>query len=153
MEVRALGRSVWKKDVSPGSVFIYRVDVEPALGILLKRNADGFAAVALTHAPGKQKTLPSLVSDEFFKPDQTVFVYDEAYILADQKFANLNCANPEVGSVVSSVSGALLRCHRDGTDYEVDLTTGELKKPGHTPIFWTSRWAIKDRFGNLIFEQ
>ncbi|MGJ4939309.1 hypothetical protein ACQR1W_01945 [Bradyrhizobium sp. HKCCYLS1011] len=152
MEIRGIGKTIWFKDLSPGNVFAYRVGIEPAHGISLKKNQNGFAAVALTHAPGKQLRLPSLVSDQFFELGQPIFVYEEAYALADQKLANFETERPKTGSLVLSVAGTFLRCHRDGSDYEVDLTTGELKTPGQTPTFWTPRWAIKDRLGSSIFE-
>jgi hypothetical protein len=153
MEVRTLGKAIWVKDLAACDIFVYKVDAGPALGIFLKRNAYGYAAVALTHAPGEQKTLPSLMSDQFLSKDGMVFAYEQAYILAGQQFAHLNGGQPEAGAIISSATGTLLRCRRDGTDYEVDLATGELKNPGHAPIFWTRHWAIKDRFGNPLFER
>jgi hypothetical protein len=91
MKVKDAGRAILIKELKPGDLFAYKMTGSKiALGLSLAKNDLGYAVAALTHPPGQQTIIPSLVSDQFLENDHTVFVFDDASMIVSR-----NC-QPEI---------------------------------------------------------
>jgi hypothetical protein len=131
------------RELKEGELFGHNLDGTVALCIALAAN-DSYRAVALTHPPGKQAVLPSLISKQFFEGDETVLCFDNVRLMVARQVKCLGARRDAIaGAIVFTAEGRFLRCERDSKVFDVNVGTWLLKPPSsHLPVYSATSWKI-----------